>query len=194
MTFRRFAVLSTLLPFVLAAAAAVGGSDSTARFQEKTQRTLSAAHAASPGLANCAACHVSEGKIAPARCLACHKEIAREIVPGAVRGFHRDKGEDCAVCHAEHQGAGKSIVPLDIQDFDHAETGTVPEGAHARVRECARCHRPENSIPRTVTVSYIFRESGCRACHHTPHPGRQDDCLGCHNQNSWTVGRVPEGK
>ncbi len=147
---------------------------------------LSRAHASSPGLV-CKACHGPDQKILPSNCLACHPEIARQ--KGAAKGYHRDKSEGCADCHAEHQGEGKSIVPLDLKDFDHAETGTEQQGAHRTVADCAKCHRPEISLPRTLTKSYIIKDAGCRSCHRPPHPGRQDDCLACHNRDSWTVDR-----
>ncbi|NTV81322.1 MAG: cytochrome c family protein, partial [Candidatus Aminicenantes bacterium] len=89
---------------------------------------LSAAHAAKPGDAGCAQCHQAPGEISPAKCLACHVEIASRIA--AKSGFHRDKAGDCAVCHAEHQGRNANIVPLDPADFDHAETGADLQGAH----------------------------------------------------------------
>jgi hypothetical protein len=117
--------------------------------------------------------------------LSCHKEIAVRISDN--RGYHRDKGEDCIVCHTEHQGADEPIVYLDPEDFDHAETGAVLEGVHQEIKDCGRCHRKDNTIPRKKTRSYIFKASGCLACHASPHPGYQEKCLSCHTQKSWTV-------
>lgn len=148
---------------------------------------LSVGHAETPG-PHCQSCHGSDMKIAPSKCLACHQEIARQ--QSAPKGFHRDKAEGCADCHAEHQGAGKSLIPLDVKDFDHSETGTVLSGPHRKVTDCGRCHRPENSYPRAKTRSYIMKASGCQACHHSPHPGRQDDCLACHTPETWTIDRL----
>ena len=147
---------------------------------------LSAAHASRPGDAACAACHAAPAKVAPAKCLACHAEIASRIAAGT--GYHRDKAEDCAVCHAEHQGRGEAIVPLDPASFDHSETGAVLEGAHLRTKDCAVCHTPANSFPRTQGRSYLLKVPGCRGCHRPPHPGRQENCLACHGQEAWTVG------
>lgn len=148
---------------------------------------LSAAHESKPGLAACAACHVAPGKVAPAKCLACHGEIASRIAAGT--GYHRDKAEDCADCHAEHQGREESIVPLDPASFDHSETGAALQGAHLRTKDCAVCHTPARSIPRTQGRSYLFKVPGCRGCHRPPHPGRQDNCRACHGQETWTVDR-----
>ncbi len=186
---RLAATISTLIP--LLAAVLLLRPAAPAAPQEKPQRALSAAHEESPGPSNCKACHGPENKVAPSSCLACHSEIARELAPAAVKGFHRDKGDDCAVCHAEHQGPAASIVPLDVKGFDHAETGTTLQGAHAKVKDCALCHKPGLSLPRTRTTSYILLDPSCRACHASPHPGREDQCLACHNQSSWTVDRGP---
>jgi hypothetical protein len=157
---------------------------------QKMPGPLSAAHAAKPGETDCSACHAAPGKIAPAKCLVCHTEIATRIA--AQTGFHRDKGEDCAVCHAEHGGREANIVPLDIAGFDHAETGADLQGAHLNVKACDTCHTTSNSLPRTYAKSYLFKVPGCRACHTPPHPGRQDQCQDCHGQSDWRVGRAPE--
>lgn len=152
---------------------------------------LSASHAAKPG-ADCAACHSAPGKIAPAKCLACHTEIATRIA--ANRGFHRDKAEDCGTCHVEHQGRDAKIVPLDPADFDHAETGADLEGAHLKIdiKSCDICHAKDRVLPRQFGRSYLLKVPGCRGCHATPHPGRQENCVSCHGQTSWSVGRGPE--
>ncbi len=148
---------------------------------------LSAAHAAKPGEADCAACHASPDQVSPAKCLACHKEIAERVAAGT--GYHRDKGQDCALCHAEHQGREAGLVPMERVSFDHAETGADLRGAHTRAKDCDACHTPANSLPRTKGRSYLFLRSGCRVCHATPHPGRQDACLKCHGQDNWRVTR-----
>lgn len=146
---------------------------------------LSRYHAESPGLKNCEKCHDEELEVQPALCLACHKEIALRISEG--RGYHRDKGEDCAVCHAEHQGEDVPLVPLDPEDFDHEETGAVLKGAHRTVKDCRLCHRKDNTITKQNFRSYLFKKSGCLSCHNSPHPGREERCLECHNQSDWRV-------
>lgn len=151
---------------------------------------LSAAHASKPGAADCSACHSAPAKVSPAKCLACHAEIATRIA--AQQGYHRDKGDDCAVCHAEHQGAQTEIMPLDITNFDHSETGADLQGAHVKAKPCDVCHTPASSYPRSQGRSFLLRVPGCRGCHAPPHPGRQDDCLACHTQVSWAVGRRPQ--
>jgi hypothetical protein len=185
-TFAAFSLLIIGLGAVAAAGQAAGGYAG-----QTPPGPLSPGHAVSPGT-NCQACHGAGNKVLPEKCLACHKEISRQA--GAPKGYHRDKQDSCADCHAEHQGAGKSIVPLDVKDFDHSETGTVPAGAHQKVVGCDRCHRPDNTLARTQAKSYILKDPGCRSCHRPPHPGRQDDCLACHDQNSWSVDRLNGGQ
>jgi len=155
--------------------------------QQEMPGPLSAAHTPKPGETECAACHVAPGKVAPAKCLACHTEIAARIA--AEKGYHRDKGDDCAVCHAEHQGRQANIVPLERDRFDHSETGAKLQGAHLKPKDCDKCHTPSNTLPRTQGRSYLFKDSGCRGCHTPPHPGNQDQCVDCHNQVSWVVER-----
>lgn len=151
---------------------------------------LSASHAVKPG-SDCAACHVSPGKIDPAKCLACHTEIGARIA--AHRGFHRDKAQDCAVCHAEHQGRDVDLTHLDPADFDHAETGADLQGAHLKIdaKSCDTCHAKDRVLPRQFGRSYLLKAQGCQGCHATPHPGREDQCLACHSQSSWSVGGRP---
>ena len=42
--------------------------------QQKMPGALSAVHIPKPGEADCSACHVAPGKVAPSKCLACHTE------------------------------------------------------------------------------------------------------------------------
>lgn len=146
---------------------------------------LSAVHQDSPGLKNCSKCHNEELEVPPDKCLSCHQEMATRIADN--RGYHRDKGEDCIVCHTEHQGPDEPIVPLDPEDFDHTETGTVLGGAHKNIDDCFICHRKDNTLPRKKTRSYLFKDSGCTICHTSPHSGYQENCLSCHSQKNWEV-------
>ncbi|HEX2695682.1 MAG TPA: hypothetical protein VHP61_07990 [Acidobacteriota bacterium] len=148
---------------------------------------LSVFHAERPGIKTCSSCHTPDGEAAPAKCLSCHDEIASRIKEG--RGFHRDKAEGCGTCHAEHQGPDAKLVPLDPEDFDHGETGFVLEGDHARVKECESCHYGKAAFRRTNGRSYLLRDARCSACHDSPHPGRQEECLTCHSMEGWGADR-----
>ncbi|MEE9501576.1 MAG: hypothetical protein V3V48_05840 [Candidatus Aminicenantaceae bacterium] len=61
---------------------------------------LCTAHKDSAGLKNCGQCHNNDLEVVPKKCLTCHQEMASRI--SANRGFHRDKAEDCAVCHGRN--------------------------------------------------------------------------------------------
>lgn len=146
---------------------------------------LSRAHADSPGLKNCMMCHTDELEPSAQKCLACHNEIAERV--SEKRGYHKDNGQDCAVCHAEHQGKAARLALLDSENFDHAETGYTLRGAHTRISDCRSCHTKDNTFPRKTTLSYLMKSADCQACHKPPHPGRQEICLKCHNQDNWEV-------
>ncbi len=152
---------------------------------ENAPGELSIVHSESPGLKNCLACHSEEFEVDPPRCLQCHTELAQRI--SSSRGYHRDKAEDCAACHAEHKGKDSHLVPLDKEDFDHEETGFPFIGAHKGISDCRLCHRKDNTIPRKRTQSYLLRDPGCLSCHLSPHPGRQEVCQSCHTQKNWRV-------
>lgn len=146
---------------------------------------LSPAHRVSPGLKNCGQCHNDDLEVVPQKCLACHQELASRIL--ADRGYHRDKTEDCSVCHTEHEGDDTELVFLDVEDFDHAETGYPLLGKHRTIAECGTCHKKENSYPRETTHSYLMKDSRCLSCHEPQHPGQQDNCQACHGPNDWRV-------
>ncbi len=173
--------------FALAVAASMAPPLGRGAGAQEIPGPLSAAHASKPGETDCSACHVAAGKVSPAKCLACHAKIASRVA--AQKGYHRDKADDCAVCHAEHQGRQANIVPLEPASFDHAETGADLQGAHLKTKDCEACHTPASTYPRTQGKSYLLKVPGCRGCHNPPHPGRQDNCLACHTQESWTVDR-----
>lgn len=146
---------------------------------------LSPAHAESVGITKCMKCHNEDFEVPHTLCLSCHTEIAQRIAEE--RGYHRDKAEECSMCHTEHEGEDTVLVVLDPEDFDHEETGAVLEGPHSEITDCRACHRSDNSIPRKTSQSYLYVKTGCAACHAVPHPGRQEKCLACHTQKSWRV-------
>ena len=146
---------------------------------------LSTIHTESPGLLSCMKCHNDDFEVVPSLCLACHQEIARSITDQ--RGYHKDFGEDCKMCHTEHGGEETVLIDWDPADFDHDEIGVTFEGNHSEVTDCRACHRSDNTIPRSKTQSYIFTKSGCVSCHSSPHPGQQSQCLVCHTQKNWRV-------
>ncbi len=146
---------------------------------------LSLSHAESVGITHCMKCHNEDFEVPHTRCLSCHKEIAQRIAEE--RGYHRDKSEECSMCHTEHAGEDTLLIVLDPEDFDHDETGAILEGPHSTITDCRVCHRSDNTIPRKKSLSYLYLKTGCAACHAVPHPGRQGKCLDCHTQQSWRV-------
>jgi hypothetical protein len=82
---------------------------------------------------------------------------------------------------------GSPVVQCAIGDM--SETGAKLQGTHLKLKDCDKCHTPSNTLPRAKGKSYLFKDSGCRSCHTPPHPGNQDKCVDCHNQESWIVER-----
>jgi len=140
---------------------------------------LSKVHAQWSGIKNCSQCHTAGKRTDPLRCLECHKELAARI--NAAKGYHRDKKEDCAVCHPEHNGEDFQLIHWDIKDFDHTETGYPLTGLHKKVNDCNRCHTPANSLPDKKMKSYLIKDSRCVACHPDVHKGQLGiTCDKCH--------------
>jgi len=156
--------------------------------QGKTQEApgpLNESHSLSPGLQNCQECHTDELDVSEKKCLGCHSEIALRISSG--RGFHKDKQQECGLCHPEHKGKEAKLIDLDSRDFDHDETGYSLQEAHVKIKDCKTCHRRENSFPRKKSTSFLLNDSRCLSCHTSPHPGRQEICQSCHSQKDWHV-------
>ena len=85
---------------------------------------------------------------------------------------------DCAVCHAEHQGRDADLRPFDTDDFDHVEeTGFGLEGYHGEFAgDCANCH---------TTRSFLNLTTDCTTCHTDVHKTTLgDDCTACHSVDS----------
>lgn len=80
-------------------------------------------------------------------------------------------------CESCHTTADWRTMRPDAA-FDHAETGFVLLGGHARLA-CADCHE-----------SRVFRHVGvaCADCHADAHRGELGlDCAGCHDPRGWDV-------
>ncbi len=134
---------------------------------------------------NCATCHSAPGEIRAGKCLSCHDKIASRITEG--RGYHQDKGEDCGTCHTEHQGRDSQLIELDEEDFDHSEAGYELRGIHKKIKNCRSCHSSARIVKRKNFTSYLLINNKCTGCHTPPHPGIKEECLSCHDENSWVV-------
>ncbi|MDH3816965.1 MAG: hypothetical protein OEV48_20960, partial [Acidobacteriota bacterium] len=130
---------------------------------------LSLAHEGLEDPDSCENCHDDDLNVDGERCFVCHDLIAERVA--AKKGVHRDATvEDCAVCHAEHQGRDADLRPIDPTDFDHAgETGFAIEGYHGEFAgDCSNCH---------TTRSFLNLTPDCTTCHEDAHKGTLgDDC------------------
>lgn len=149
------------------------------------QKNLSRSHSHIKGKNSCTNCHSKPGEADSAKCLSCHSEIKIRIKNG--NGYHRDKGEDCSACHAEHSGPDADLTDLDESDFDHSETGYLLKGKHQKISQCRKCHSPSRVLPRKQTISYLLKDNKCKTCHEPPHPGIKSNCSECHSNDSWKI-------
>ena len=163
---------------------------------------LASAHAALDKPTACFECHEPRKATTPARCLACHKELAARI--SARSGYHGrvpSRSTRCGTCHVEHGGRENRLVVWPgggRESFDHEETGYPLEGAHARAA-CRDCHKPGLVKDQTVRAAkslrlgstYLGLARSCAACHLDPHRGQFDawiragDCASCHGTEDW---------
>ena len=146
---------------------------------------LARAHAELEGIHNCTKCHVLGDKVTNEKCLDCHKEIAVRIK--ANKGYHVSsdvKGKACVECHNDHHGLDFDMLNLDEDKFDHAKTGYLLEGAHAR-EECTACHKQEFIVAddaKKKKSTHLGLDEACLTCHKDYHRETlTDNCLDCHN-------------
>jgi hypothetical protein len=165
---------------------------------------LTKAHQNLEGIKNCTKCHgaASGEKVSAAACLDCHKELEPRISKGL--GFHgKLKDEEkskCETCHLEHQGRDFAIVDWGDKGkkgFDHARTGFVLNGKHAKA-DCAKCHE-SRLIKDEVMKKWLAdpqhkgRETFigvgvvCASCHFDEHRGQlaPQECKACHEETDW---------
>ena len=144
---------------------------------------LSRVHSEFAGIKNCSACHTEKKKADPAKCLACHKDLAERINKG--KGFHKDKKSDCITCHPEHQGESFKLIEWDPKSFDHAETGYSHTGLHKKIKDCNTCHNRVNEVPGKKSKTYLLKGSACVNCHADFHKGQLGSvCDKCHNTDT----------
>lgn len=159
---------------------------------------LSKYHAHLEGNTNCIKCHELGKKEISNGCNDCHTPLKIRI--DSKQGFHKDKSNDCAACHSDHNGREFELVywPKDIKNFDHNETGYPLSGGHSEV-ECAQCHKKENikwspiinwakahtQFP-VLDRTFLGLETTCNSCHANIHDKPiSNDCASCHNTLGW---------
>jgi len=140
---------------------------------------------------DCNSCHQRFDKGAQTRlCLACHKDIARDVASKARLHGKMDE-KNCRICHTEHKGRAANIAPLEKKKFDHTRTDFKLLGAHKEAK-CESCHQPK--------LKYRQAPKLCNECHkkddqekgHKGHLGTK--CENCHNEKKWTETRFDHEK
>ncbi len=172
--------LATILVTMSVAATALG---------QISPGPLTKYHEKYDGLSNCTRCHVIGNQVPNYKCLACHTEI--QILINENTGYHSNpqvKDKLCASCHSEHHGRNFQIIHFDPKAFNHALTGFILQGKHARL-QCAECHQARfvtNALFRKHTGSYLGLDTTCTTCHTDPHQGTLgDNCASCHDENGF---------
>lgn len=150
-----------------------------------------------------------------AECSSCHPGFAAQKATAESfrRCYPGRAADDCATCHGNpHRGdfvaeglqhhtcvhchSGTSFRPATLTADRHAETGFPLSAAHQRVA-CAQCHPQQatasNAARHAIAVRHFAgTATTCRACHSDPHRNefassafREQDCSGCHDDNSF---------
>ncbi|MCF7805023.1 MAG: hypothetical protein K9N46_06585 [Candidatus Marinimicrobia bacterium] len=151
------------------------------------------------GIKNCTYCHVlGEGERAvDEKCLECHTPIAERV--RASKGLHARVDGTCADCHPEHNGRDFALIYWENgkDQFDHARTGFMLEGAHTQL-QCDECHAAAllsdstvlqwetEHADRSQTQTYLGLPTTCLGCHEDYHQKQLGDkCTACHTQEKW---------
>jgi len=178
--------LERVLRVVLVAALAVIGSARPAEAQLGALLSpgrLSKAHAELEGLLSCTKCHERGRRVAPEKCLGCHKPVAERIAMR--KGIHKDAADDCISCHVDHAGPEANLRPFDTTRFDHAAVaGFALDDKHAKVAtRCDACHK---------TRSFLTASPSCATCHDDVHKARLGPtCETCHStQEAFVAARA----
>ncbi len=150
---------------------------------------LSLAHTHLEGLSNCTECHTLGEKVADAKCLNCHDEIATLLHEN--RGYHASdevKKKDCISCHSDHHGRKFEMIRFDEDNFEHDLTGYTLQGQHKKV-DCRDCHTPENVYDSNVQSregTFLGLSTTCVSCHDDFHQNTLNtDCASCHDLNAF---------
>lgn len=90
-----------------------------------------------------------------------------------------DFKEDCKNCH----NSNSWTIDMQQFQFDHNATGFVLDGMHKKA-DCKLCHK---------ALVFTDAKSTCSSCHADIHGMTVgNDCVRCHNTNSWLVDNIPE--
>lgn len=162
---------------------------------------LSRAHQSFEGALKCVSCHSFGTGGVHLKCLECHSEIRKRLEAKSgyhariVRGSGAAAANDCARCHAEHNGRTFALVRwrVPMAKFDHRQAGLPLEGRHAALA-CRQCHQPRflsdearRELKQTnLDTTLLGLSPKCGSCHEDIHRGSLgQDCARCHSQDRW---------
>jgi hypothetical protein len=150
---------------------------------------LSSVHSNLEGLSNCTKCHAIGNKVTNAKCLECHNEVKARVDQN--KGYHSSaeiRGKGCVTCHSDHNGINFQIIRFDKDKFNHALTGYVLAGAHAK-KTCKDCHKPEFITSKTIRgkkFTYLGLNTECLNCHPDYHQQTlSPTCSNCHGPDTF---------
>ena len=131
---------------------------------------------------DCVACHDVQSDLPQAvLCMSCHEEVGDDRA--ARTGFHgrfgAAQGNECVVCHTDHEGRDADIVQVDAGVFDHDFTDFPLLGAHLST-SCSDCHAGDQA--------YRDASATCGSCHAEVdvHDGALGEaCQDCHIEGTW---------
>lgn len=134
--------------------------------------------------AECSACHAPIADTPQETlCVACHSDIGEDLMDDTgLHGLHPEvEGNECQLCHTEHEGEAAETLTFDWKTFDHNHTDFPLLWVHNEL-ECASCHADG--------LRFADAPTPCVGCHaeDDPHSGNLGgECESCHTERDWTM-------
>lgn len=130
----------------------------------------------------CEKCHKKFDKKAQSQlCMACHKDVGKDVADGKGHHGRIDTRKECKECHAEHKGREFKAAAFDHAKFDHRLTDFELKGGHAAPKvKCESCHKAGKKFREAPQV--------CYSCHQKDDKhkgGLGQDCAKCHVEKDW---------
>lgn len=144
-----------------------------------------------------------EGKHSAVDCKECHK--SSNIKDSQLKkrsGTYLGLTDKCISCHTDYHQGTLSTSCLNchtMEDFkkapkfDHQKAKFQLKGAHVKV-DCIKCHQKTTRNEKEFQIFKGVKFANCTDCHKDHHNGSfGNNCLKCHNINSWTNVNLSEG-